>query len=63
MATVRKSKSAADSIEYAAPSIPDPELVARRREVFDEVMRLREEIGPVHGLTVAELLERDEADE
>jgi hypothetical protein len=41
---------------------PTPEELARRRKLFAEVMRLREEMGPL-GLTIEELLAEDEDDE
>jgi hypothetical protein len=42
---------------------PSPGELTRRQQVFAEIMRLREEIGPIKGLTTADLLVDDEEDE
>jgi hypothetical protein len=37
-----------------------PAGLARRRDAVDEIRRLREEIGPIWGVTVADLLTEDD---
>ncbi len=65
MATERKISPV--SVTEPAPRSfsqpPSPEEIARRSRVIDEMLRLRDQIGPI-GMTTEELLaEEDEVDD